>query len=195
MSDPSWTKSPETWNTVILGDVTLPGFCVVEFEIADDIEIVRSKGKNGARCKSQGRMPAEFDVLVTLVNDQHWTDWQAAFPKLNPRRANAIKNPLEIRHPDINNAGIKNVLVHKIRSSPATARDGKKYTLRLIEWYPELVKQVAASKAAKPAVTNATKPKSVWDMTAEELVYTPIGPPAEKRMFGPPAPPTHFFSP
>lgn len=178
MAEAFWTDSP-AWNTVVLGDVTLPGLCVVEFEIGEDIEVTKSKGKNGARCKDQGRDPCQIDVEVTLGTRQHWEDWQKAFPKLNPRRANAIKEPKEIIYPDLNVAGITKVIVHKIKAGAATAGGGKRYTIRLLEWFPELVEKSAKTNKAKPAVAN----KPAWQQTPEQLTMTPTGVDALDRMF------------
>lgn len=179
MSQPYWNDDPQAWDTVILGPYTLPGLVIVhDGECGSDIEIKKTKGQNLPTLEDQGRDSSVINIEVILARREHWVAWCAIVPKINPRRADATKDPYEIVYPDLNLLGINKVVIRKIKPKPPTAGGAKRYFIDCVEWAPEPKKKTAGKKTAWAAL-----PKQLWQQTPQELAYTPTGLDALNRMF------------
>jgi hypothetical protein len=147
---PSWIDDPDAWDRVQIGDIFLPGICtVLGLETGIDVDIKKTKGKDGATSEDNGIDPAEFDIEVHLVDADDWRAWLLVFPKINPRRPGAARQPQEIMHPEPNSLGISQITITKVRAAPPSPRGGKKYVIHVQEFFP----------APKPA--NKAKAKQV----------------------------------
>lgn len=138
---PTWSgaggPADDAWNTVVLGDVALPGTCSVKgLDCGLKNEHRRKRGQDGATSRDLGVEPSKFTIEVILTEDD-WPAWLVAFPKINPRTVGRLRQPVEITHPDVNLFGIQQVRIVKIQTEPPTARAGKVYKILVEEWFDE----------------------------------------------------------
>jgi hypothetical protein len=153
---PGWTgaggPADAAWNTVQLGDVVLPGVCMVSgFDAGQDVDVKKQKGSDGATLEDNGKDPAEGKIEI-LITEALWPAWQKIIPRIHPRAPGASRAPREIIHPKPNILGIRDVYVKKIGIEGPTARGGMKIVLDVIEWFP---KPKAVKKAAGKPDTAA----------------------------------------
>lgn len=146
MSIPFFADSDEQafsqWNSVTLGPVVIPGLCVVTASKGRDVDLQKSKGKDGHSLKDNGAAPGEVTIDVTLTNVEQWERWQKIRPTIDPNRPGGVRNPLQIRHPECADRGIAAVYVKKITGLPPTAKSGKRFKIDCAEF-------VASPKKAK----------------------------------------------
>lgn len=150
-----WLDDPSAWNNPILGDITLPGICVVTAEKGRDVDRKKAKGQDGYTIHDNGMGPGSVTIVMTLPNRAAWLAWQKIRPTIDPNRAGKIRAPLGIQHPQAADRGIDNVYVKNVKCSPPTARGGMVVTIECEEWFPAPKKTKAASKA-KPAQKRST---------------------------------------
>lgn len=135
MPQPDWITDPVAWNTVVLGPVTLPGVCVVTSKKGRDVDFKKAPEQDGGTDTDKGSTPGEVTISVTLKASQ-WELWQQIAPQIDPNRPGATTAPLEIRHPEPNSRGIRNVRVLDISGGTPTAKGGKTFTIKCREWFP-----------------------------------------------------------
>lgn len=152
---PYWLDDPDAWNHPIIGDVTLPGICTVVAEKGRDIDVKKTKGKDGATETDNGMEPGTVKISMWLGNRTHWEQWQAIRQKLDPSQPGALKSPMEIVHPACAERGIRNIIIKKISAGTPTAKGGVTYTFDCVEWFAQ-PKPTKAAKKAKPAETLQT---------------------------------------
>lgn len=145
------------WNTCGLGSVDLPGVCVVKAKKGRHFDTKKAKGQDGYTSKDNGATEGKVTIEMTLATREDWIKWQKIRPLIDPNRQGATRNPLEIRHPEAQDRGIKNVYVVEIEGSPPTARGGKKYKIECTEWFPAPKTSKGAGKDAK--ALPAAKPR------------------------------------
>ncbi|MFZ5891274.1 MAG: hypothetical protein ACOY0T_09510 [Myxococcota bacterium] len=157
---PTWTGSGGTrdaeWNTVVLGDVVLPGICTVEgLSCGINVNTKRAKGQDGPRSKDNGIEPSKFVIHVWLA-EKHWGAWQAIVDRIHPRRPGRQRQPVEIKHPEPNVLGITHVRIISFIGEAPTGTRGKKYRIVVEEWFDE-PKEVKVKKTAngREAVVSA----------------------------------------
>lgn len=153
---PTWSgvggTADDAWNTVILGDVTIPGVCSVKgLSGGLQAHTRRKRGKDFATSRDLGVKPSKFSIETILTEDD-WPAWVEVVAKINPRTVGRVRQPREIVHPDVNLFGITQVRIVDIHSEPPTARGGKKYTIDVEEWFDE----------DKDIKKGPTKPKSAY---------------------------------
>lgn len=139
---PGWTGadgpgSADAWNTVVLGEVVLPGVCTVEgLTCGVNVNTKRAKGQDCPTSKDNGIEPAKFAIHVWLA-EHHWKAWQSVVGKIHPRRPGRARQPLEIVHPEPNVLGISQVRVISFTGEAPTAAKGKRYKIVVEEWFDE----------------------------------------------------------
>ncbi|HMJ52399.1 MAG TPA: hypothetical protein VK540_09990 [Polyangiaceae bacterium] len=165
MTLPYWADNDPNeaaaWNTVRLGSVQLPGVCVVTAEKGRDVDLKKAKGQDGYGLTDTGATPGKVSIEVTLATRQDWIDWQKVRPLIDPNRPGATRNPLEIKHPDAEDCGIRNVYVDNIKRSPPSARTGKRIMIECTEWYPQAKTSKGAGKTAKALPAAAPRKNTV----------------------------------
>lgn len=155
MADPatafeSWEDNA-AWDTVVLGDVFLPGVCSIEdFEFGQDIEVQKRRKKEKAKIRDNGLAPCSFTINVRITQAE-LAQWVQALPRIQPRRAGAVRQPLRIEHPLPNMHGVTEVYVHKIKPGMPSARKGMSIDIKVAEWFEE-------EKDAKPSKTVKNEP-------------------------------------
>lgn len=126
-----------TWDLVGLGSVYLPGVCTIEgFKIGQDVDVQKKRKKEKARLRDNGIAPCSFKIVVEITAAQ-WGAWQKVLPKIQPRRAGALRTPLAILHPLPNGNGVNDVYVTEIEYDSPSARAGMKIVVYVHEWFEE----------------------------------------------------------
>ncbi len=160
---PGWTgdggPEDDAWNTIVLGDVYIPGMCTVsglEGGLQNDRRPRR--GKDGHRSRDLGIKLSKFCVDVWLTEDD-WPLWLVIFPKINPRTVGRERRPVEVVHPEVNLMGITQVRIVNIKAYPPTARGGKRYVIDIEEWFAEPVdtKTAGSGKGELPKASQTAK--------------------------------------
>lgn len=84
---PFWGEDPESWDTVIILGVRLPGICEVKGKgFHQRIDRKKSPGKNGCTYTHLGIEAAKFDLIIQLWTEQHLLDFAKLIPLLKPRK-------------------------------------------------------------------------------------------------------------
>lgn len=126
-----------SWDICQLGTVYLPGIITIEdFEYGQDIDIQKRRKKEKPRIRDNGLAPCAFTIKCEIKASQ-WLEWQQKLPSIQPRRAGAVREPLNIVHPLPNTYGVTTIYVHKIKQPPPSARKGGIIEIRVAEWFEE----------------------------------------------------------
>lgn len=162
---PGWVDD-EALNTCVLGDTFLPGVCTLKgLNVAQDIDIKKAKGTTGATSEDNGPEPAEFDIEVHLATEAQYVLWRQIYPTINPRRQGAFSQPMALGHPDANEVGIDKVRVKAIRPGEASARRGRIYLIRVVEYFP------APKPVTKKKTTVRASPGKIYTEDPQKLAY------------------------
>jgi hypothetical protein len=148
---PNWTDTDE-YNQIGLGPSYLPGTWTIEgLEVGIDVDTKKAKGADGPTSTDNGLDAAKFK-LVGQLTERDWPLFQALVPDISPRRPGRDRAPIELLHPDTELLGIRNVRILNIKLDPPTARDGRKVTIEVVEWFdkPKETKSKKNAKDEKP---------------------------------------------
>lgn len=152
MADGTDWIADASWDTVLIGEVFLPGVCTVEnFEIGRDIDVQKRRKKEKARIRDNGLSPITFDIICEMTA-ANWPEWIKVLPYIQPKEG-GTRTPLEIVHPMVNAYGVKEIYIHKIKSPAPSARRGLRIEIHVGEWFEE-EKDAAQNKTVKPAQAN-----------------------------------------
>jgi len=163
-ASPGWNteEGAKEWKQVALGELWLPGVATVEIvAIERDIDKKKAKGKSGQTLHDNGYKPTEVVIEVWLWTDEHHAAWLQVFPKINPLREGATKDPFEIRHPSVTEVGLGPMFVRKVELGKPSTKIGRKIKITCEPWFEE----------PKEVKKGTGKPKS----SAGANPRTPIG--------------------
>lgn len=104
---PFWGDSPKTWDTVTLGDITLPGVAKVTGKIAMRKDRKRVGGKNGATITHLAYDPSPVSITLQLWTKDHWLSFKVLAGLIRPRRTAPVA--FDIQHPATAVYGIASV--------------------------------------------------------------------------------------
>lgn len=145
---PAWggdTPDQEAWDVCSLGGVLLPGIASVTVSgRGRNIDEQASKGTDGVELKDNGLTVAKISIRLVLT-ETDWPDWLNVLPKIDPQRPGAMRQPLQIVHPEPNHVGIELVYVREISGEPPDLVNGKVITIDCGQWFP----QKKATKTSK----------------------------------------------
>lgn len=184
-SIPFWLDDPKAWSSCQLGPDTLPGIVTVTPDKARDVDVKKTKGKDGASQTDNGTTPGKVTIELWLGTRAHWQAWLAIRPRIDPLRPGSTRTPIEIHHPATDEAGIRNVYVTKITASPPSAKAGRKIRIECNEWFPETKKTKAnTGKSAKVKhVTYSHADPLAAARAANPYAFMPTGADAVEAAF------------
>lgn len=111
MSIPSPDESPSAYDTVYLGTLKLPGFCVVKAKVSAELTKAKPKGKNGGSVTFQGANPGTLTIKCSLPSLIDGTmDFDEAVKVLSTLKS-TLGDPYDITHPIAQMSGISRVIV------------------------------------------------------------------------------------
>ncbi|MEW5858395.1 MAG: hypothetical protein AB1861_13590 [Cyanobacteriota bacterium] len=114
---PWWysTEEPLSWDMCQLGGEWIPGKVSVSGSgIKRNVDVKKSKGKEGATITDQGADLARFTLTVQVWGEQDWQDYQNLLATINPRAKGSKISPVEVVHPAINLLGVKRIYIDSI---------------------------------------------------------------------------------
>lgn len=171
---PYWIDDPDAWNHPTIGDVRLPGVCTVVAEKGREIDVKKTKGKDGVTETDNGMEAGTVKIAMQIGNARQWAEWQAVRSKLDPNNPGALKSPMEIQHPACSEAGIRAIVIKKISSTSPTAKAGRTYTFDCVEWFPQPPKKTKASKTVKHVTYSNADPLAAA-RAANPFAFMPTG--------------------
>jgi hypothetical protein len=128
----------------------LPGVWeVTSGECARQVDHKKTKGKDGARIKDQGLLPARFTATGHVIHEDEWVELQLAIPDISPRRKGGLRTPFTIFHPAIALLGVTTVYVERIKA-PEIKNGVLEIGIDMIEWTDQ-------PKTARTGETPAAK--------------------------------------
>ena len=122
--------SPDPWDTVVLGNVVLPGIATVDIERGPQTNVATLPGQEGARVTLMGNPPANVTISLVSYVKYHLEVLEDLLPGLeafDPKASNANANgggnsylgrvpkAYEMIHPIAQIRGIKGVIITKIK--------------------------------------------------------------------------------
>lgn len=143
---PFWADFAEAWDYCRLGEDILPGICEVSFENPRDVDKKKSKGKDGRTLTDNGSEGASGEIRVTIWTADQWDEWQTIRPKIDPRKAGALKYPISIVHPMAADAGVDVIYVKNIKAQQPKRGGTYVAVISVEQWFP----------APKPTKTSNT---------------------------------------
>lgn len=163
MTQPYWTgaggQQDTAWLFAWLGEDLLPGIAFpVKCSKSRDVDAKKAKGSDGVTLEDNGYTGAKVSITLHIYTPEQWAAWQAVRPKIDPQRPGGTRAPLDILHPEPNEAGVTQVYVKTIESDSPTAKGGKIIKLECIEWFPQPkpVKKAAGKKVNGQPVVAVT---------------------------------------
>lgn len=161
-ASPGWNteEGAKEWKQVALGDLWLPGVCTIDLvPLERDIDTKKAKGKSGHTLTDNGYKPTAVVITVWIWTDEQHIVWLQVFPKINPLREGATKDPFEIRHPAVMEAELGAMFVRKIELGKPSTKDGRKIKITCEPWFdkPKDVKK-GTGKAKSASSANPRTP-------------------------------------
>lgn len=129
---------PKLWNTGYFGPDMLPGRCECEgIPLERKRDKKKAAGKSGATSSDKGYEQAKFKIRLHLWRKAHHDAWAALFPRLNPRREGATKDPYEFHHAQAYEADLGPIEILKITNGPYDTKGKRIIEIEVQEWFPE----------------------------------------------------------
>lgn len=184
MSEVDWIQDPEAWNTVRLGDHTLPGIAEVTMGKKRKVDFKYADGKDGGTSTDKGSEPARLKIRLTMNARQWREEWVPLLPYLEPSEGKP-RGPFGIVHPEPNSRKIEAVEILAINADPPKAKSGYRADLDVQQWFPR--PKDTKAKKVKYADLPISKlfTNEGTDNIFNEPLLRPAGPEALELAFGP----------
>lgn len=130
-----WDDPDGPWDRLVLNGMPWPGAWQVSCECERDIDVKKSKGKDGAHVKDHGYRPASIKLRGTIVTEAEWQQMQTLLPELHPRKKGAERRVITVDHPALALMGVRKLYVQKI-DSPTIGDKGLEFDIQCLEWTP-----------------------------------------------------------
>jgi hypothetical protein len=106
------TESDRAWDFVLFqGMVKSPGVSEVRVLKAQDADVKKAAGGDGARVTTHGIRPAEVDILITLWTPEQWERMKELWKLIMPRAGKDTGKAVDVAHPMLDVHGIKSLIV------------------------------------------------------------------------------------
>jgi len=136
---------PDLWNKGYLGPDWLPGRCEPEgIPVGRKRDTKKAGRKSGATLTDKGYEPAKFTIRLHQWTRAHHTAWQSLFPRINPHREGATKDPYDFHHALAIEADLGPICINQIKCGPYNTKGKRIIDIEVEEWFAE-------SKPVKPA--------------------------------------------
>lgn len=85
-SSPSWAKSPETWDRLVIAGETFSGPVQVDFKLGRRRDVKSAPGVNGATVTDTGERPCDVTIRLEMWLEEHWTFYtRVLVPLVQPK--------------------------------------------------------------------------------------------------------------
>jgi len=162
-------KSNNPWDIVLVnagsGWKRIPGICSVKVSSSQKLDKKQAAGKQFATLTTEGYVPCDVIITVTLISPGDWRDWQTDIaPLARPTAGAAFKKTpkaLSIIHPATMAADIEGVTFENVEGPDEGHIKGTRvYRIKCVQWSPEMQAK-GVTETAKGVITAPTNPKSV----------------------------------
>ena len=140
MTDFWASPANSTWDTLILGSVTMPGVCTVDTDSSRDIQIAKQKRHDGAHLKDNGRNASPVKATLILWTQDQFEELDRILPRFLPRKPGIASAPFDIVHPATRLMGVSQVTIQRVRvTTPVVGQ--LRVDFDFIEWFePSAIK-------------------------------------------------------
>lgn len=111
---PHWDDDPDSWDTCVLGSVTLPGFCQVKITRGQKLDAKSAKGKNKATLTLQGQDAAKVVITWKCSERSELAAYAAAIKAIEPVAGKTSPTALDLVHPAALLRGVAAIAVETI---------------------------------------------------------------------------------
>ncbi len=134
MANLEYYKDPEAESSIALSNVLLSNMASISSKLQNKFDFQKKKGENFARTRFLGIEPAKFRVSWTVYPEEEETFWRDVVPQLREKTLRAAAAPKNVKCRQINNLGIRQVVVTDVDIAAPNAKDGREVTCELQEW-------------------------------------------------------------
>jgi hypothetical protein len=171
---PFWDDDPDSWDTALLGGITLPGLARVDgLELGSKWDVKEAPGTDGATETYQGYTPSAFNLVLRIWLADQWASWLSIAKQFRPKPGKERPKPLDVVHPELAAWGIARVVIRKIK--PRKLDGIYEVSFDLLEYFPQPKKTVTKTATGLGNYDNA--------LTGTGGGSPPAG------VYGPPPPP------
>jgi hypothetical protein len=154
---PHWEDEPDIWDTVHLGDMTLPGIATLTIERGRKADKKAAKGKQKATVTVQGYEAADVKITLRLLSREDLRALNELLPRIEPipdKGTATEADAYDLAHPVAAMRGVNSILVLKIDGP--TLQDGiMSITFTCIEFEAPKKAGVGSGKGGGAAGTAA----------------------------------------
>jgi len=138
---PFWDDDPGSWDTAVLGGVTLPGLARIDgLDLGARWDIKEAPGTDGASETYQGYTPAPFNLVLRMWSRSQWLAFLPLAKRFRPKPGRASPEPVDVVHPELLVWGISRVIIRKIK--PRKLAGEYEVAFDLFEYFPQPKKPV-----------------------------------------------------
>jgi hypothetical protein len=149
---PFWNDDPTSWDTVVIGGVTLPGLARIEgLELASKWDVKEAPGSDGATETYQGYTPAAFQIVLRMWERDQWLAFLKLATRFRPRPGKNTPDPVDVVHPELAVWGISRAIVRKLK--PKKSTDFYDVAFDMLEYFPQPKKSVTATASGSAGKT------------------------------------------
>lgn len=148
---------PALWNQGFLGPDWLPGRCeCAGIPVGRKLDAKKPGKKSGGTITDKGYEPAKFKIKLHQWTRAHFEAWQELFPRINPHREGATKDPYTFQHAQAIEADLGPIQIESITCGPWDSKGKRVIEISVKEWFaePKKVKpgtgKVASSQQKTP---------------------------------------------
>lgn len=151
------TYARHIWDlAVFLGTKKTPGVCEVKVTKAQDADVKKAAGSDGATITTHGVRPAEIIIAVKLWTPDQWEKMKSLWKEIMPRPGKKEPEAVDVFHPVLDAHGIKSMLVTRGEGpAPSGSPAVKVFTIHGLEFFK--------TKKKKATKTPVASKGSVYD--------------------------------
>jgi hypothetical protein len=144
------TYSNRAWDFVVFQSIVkTPGVCEVRVLKAQDADVKKAAGSDGATVTTHGVRPAEVDIAITLWTPDQWEELKSFWKLVMPRAGKDTGKAVDVTHPMLDNHGIKSIIVLR-GEGPAKGNNPRTrvFTIHGLEYIAKTKKTATATPVA-----------------------------------------------
>jgi hypothetical protein len=162
--------NPQSWDVVVIGTQTSPGFCKVgEFKRAFEWDVKKGKGTLGGTVTFVGRPPARGSITFYLWTREHFTAWDTFrdLLKFDPSR-HAVQ-AVDMFHPSLADIGVNSVVTESIGNIVHEGSQLYSITVEFLEYFAPPKASAVGTPTGSLSAGEATSKASVADAQQQEI--------------------------
>jgi hypothetical protein len=167
-------SSPQTWDVVIIANVTSPFVCKVNgFKRSHDWDVKKGKGSLGATITFVGRSPAKGSIEFFATQPAHFTAWNTFLPLLKYDPTKKSVKPVDIYHPSLADVDINSVVTENVGAWEHKGQQLYSRVVDFLEYFPpppqSAVSTPTGAIATSPGQVPGSAPPSADDALQAQI--------------------------